>query len=113
MSNVNAAINLAGDGSVAYRSEYAPAEIVTITRTGPGVYEIHGATGMPATGWRTSVPRGDSGLPLIDVAITDDDPIVIETSIDGSPADIPEGRVLSVRFTVPEPEPEPEPTPDA
>ena len=58
MSTVNAAINLAGDGTVAYRSEHAGD--VTVTRTGAGVYEIHGAAGMPANGWRTSVPRGDS-----------------------------------------------------
>ena len=35
MSTVNAAINLAGDGTVAYRSEHAGD--VTVTRTGAGV----------------------------------------------------------------------------
>lgn len=107
MSTVNAAINIAGDGSIEYRSAHAGD--ITVTRTGPGVYEIHGATGMPASGWRTSVPRGDGGEPLIDVQITEGDPITVATSIDSSPADIPSGRVLSVRFRVPEPEPEPEP----
>ena len=61
---------------------------------------------MPANGWRTSVPRGDSGSPLIDVEITDGDPITVATKVDGSAADIPAGRVLSIRFEVPEPEPE-------
>ena len=104
-TTVNAAINLAGDGSIEYRSNHATD--ITVERTGPGVYLITGALGMAASGWRSRPPNGDSGTPMCSVEI-DEDPLTVTTLIDGVPADLPAGRVLSLRFDVVLPEPEPE-----
>jgi len=103
-TTVNAAINLAGDGSVEYRSQHATD--IAVERLGAGEYAITGVLGMAANGWRSRPPNGDSGIPMCAVEI-DEDPLTVTTLIDGVPADLPAGRVLSLRFDVVLPEPEP------
>lgn len=103
---INAAININGAGDITTRSEHA--DVIDCARTGPGEYEITGALGMATEGWRTSVPRNDDGQRLIGVDIAEDDgTVLVSTSIEGTPADIPAGRVLSLRFDMAEPETDP------
>ncbi|WP_339873915.1 hypothetical protein [uncultured Brevundimonas sp.] len=107
---MKAAININGAGEITTRSEMA--ESIECIRTDVGEYEITGAIGMATDGWRTGVPRDDDGQRMIGVEIAEvEGTVLVSTSINGTPADIPTGRVLSIRLDVAVIEPEPEPEP--
>ena len=94
-----AAINLTGDGEI--RDRTGRAKDITAERVSEGVYRIHGANGMPADGWRTSIPRDDNDQLLFLVEITErPGHIEVATTNDGQPHDIDPGRVLTLRFAV-------------
>ena len=108
-----AAINLNASGEI--RDATGAAKDITTERVSEGVYRLHGTEGMPAEGWRVSVPQDDNGHNLFQVQITeqDDGDIEIATTTDDQPHDIDADRVLTIRFAVEVPDPVEEDETDA
>ncbi|WP_282806550.1 hypothetical protein [Hafnia alvei] len=97
------------------------AQGVTASRVDIGIYKVSGANGFALEGWQIETPFDDNGLPLlwIDKYVQDDGSIIVRTYhrehvaapvfannkiqgiTDGQPIDIPHGRWIDLRLSVP------------
>lgn len=105
--------NFTNAGSGAANGE---AQGVTATHDGVGVYTITGSLGFAKAGWTVEVPQDANGnrLCVVDTEQADDGTITVRTfskRIDSEtgdvvadqPMDIPEGRWIDLRLSMPEP----------
>lgn len=90
---------------------------VTATHDDVGVYTIHGSLGFATEGWAVEIPLDINGNRMVFVKTeqSDDGTITVRTFkpkpdletltfIAGEPVDIPEGRWIDLRLSMPEPE---------
>ncbi|WP_417861817.1 hypothetical protein [Vreelandella venusta] len=96
------------------------ADGVTATHDSVGVYTIRGSLGFAAEGWTIEIPQDNNGnrLCFIETEQLDDGTITVLTFsrkfdfdtvavVAGEPMDIPDGRWIDLRLSMPEP-PEPD-----
>lgn len=109
-----AAITIGPDGDALKRSRHA--RDIACEQTDTGVYELTGINdlkidGLVSEGWRTSIHRGDDGLPTVTPKFEDiDNGLRVKTFEPGTEdaKDIEVGLTLrlAVQVAVPEPETE-------
>lgn len=92
------------------------AQGVTATHDAPGVYTVTGSLGFAKAGWTVEVPQDANGnrLCVVDTEQADDGTITVRTFskridpdtgdvVADQPMDIPEGRWIDLRLSMPEP----------
>ncbi|MCC4289476.1 phage tail fiber protein [Vreelandella aquamarina] len=105
--------NFTAAGSGAANGE---AQGVTATHDAPGVYTINGSLGFATQGWTVEVPQDANGnrLCVVETEQADDGTITVRTFskrvdsetgdvVADQPMDIPEGRWIDLRLSMPEP----------
>ncbi|RUR38570.1 hypothetical protein [Vreelandella populi] len=114
---VNEDLNFEEAGAGAVNGE---AQGVTATRDDVGVYTISGSLGFATSGWTIEVPQCINGnrMVFVETEQSDDGTITVRTFKPGTdePMDIPDGRWIDLRLSMPEPPsdeyPEDEPAPE-
>ncbi len=97
MSITQVAINIDSNGQIAdaVAADGRSADEVSVVDEGGGVYQIRGAIGFAASGWRSSIPRDENGQLMCALDVLNDDGFRIAVT----PA-IPEGRTITLRLDV-------------
>lgn len=107
------------DGCGAYNSE---AKGVTASHDETGVYTVSGSLGFADDGWTIEIPQDVNGnrLCFVETETADDGTITVRTFgrrfdyetamiVAGDPIDIPDGRWIDLRLSMPQPEQPAEP----